>query len=170
MRNWCKLFRFLWLVPLLPWHLWRPFFQAKRRESVLSHFPSHIGSHFRDLFSGSSFKGPHVFIDEVLTKVLAVSANLALVKAVSFPVFGAAKSGRKASSDQSLAAATSAAASRGRGRGSVSDQSKKSHPSSPAFSSSFQGRKRKASSPSSGRSVKSPHRGAKSSRGKGFRK
>ena len=129
------------------------FFQAKRCESVLSHFPSHIGSHFCDLLAGSSFEGPHLFNDEVLTKILAepredsvVSANLALVKAVSFLVFRAAKSGQKVSFDQS-SAATPATASRDRGRGSISDQSKKGHPSSPASSSSFQGHKHKAFSP-----------------------
>ena len=64
----------------------------------------------------------------------AVSANLALVKAVSFPVFGAVKSGRKESSDQSSSAASSASASRGWGRGSSSDQNRKGYPSSPVSS------------------------------------
>ena len=75
--------------------------------------------------AASSFAGPNLFEDSVLDKVLAesredsaVSANLALVEAVSFPVFGAAKSGQKASSDQSSAAASSSSASCGRGRGS----------------------------------------------------
>ena len=98
----------------------------------------------------------------------AVSANLALVKAVSFPVFGAAKSGQKASSDQSSTAASSSSASRGRGRGSSGDQTRKG--SSSPGSSIFQDRRRKASSPSR-RGAKSPCRSyAKPSRGRGFRK
>ena len=76
------------------------FCQARLREAVLSHFPAHVGSHFRALLAASSFARPNLFEDSVLDKVLAesredsaVSANLALVKAVYFPVFGAAKSG-----------------------------------------------------------------------------
>ena len=78
------------------------FFQAKRRECVLSHFPAHIRAHFCSLLAVSSCDGPNLFEEEVLSRVLAesredstVSANLASVKAVSFPVFGAAKSGRR---------------------------------------------------------------------------
>ena len=149
------------------------FCQARRREAVLSHFPTHVGSHFRALLSASSFAGPNLFEDSVLDKVLAesredsaVSVNLALVKAVSFPVFGAAKSGQKASSDQSSAAAASSSASRGHGRGSSRDQNRKD--SSSPGSSTFQDCKRKASSTSL---HKSPRRSyAKHSRGKGFRK
>ena len=63
-----------------------------------------------------------------------MSANLDLVKAVSFPVLGAAESGRKASSVHSLAAAFSATVSRGRGRGSSADQSRKGYPISPVSS------------------------------------
>ena len=134
-----------------------------------------VGSHFRVLLAASSFGDPNLFEDSVLDKILAesredsaVSANLALVKAVSFPVFGAATSGQKASSHQSSFAASSSSASRGRGRGSSWDQTRKgsSSPGSPTF----QDHKRKASSPSR-RGAKSPHRSyAKPSRGKGFRK
>ena len=151
------------------------FFQAKRRGCVLSHFPAHIGVHFHSLLAASSFDGPNLFEEEVLSRVLAesredsaVSANLALVKAVSFPVFGAAKSGWKASSDQSSSAASSAAASRGRGRDSSSDQNKKGYPSSPALSG-CQSRKRKACSPAP-RFAKSSRCSAKASKGNGFRK
>ena len=95
-----------------------------------------------------------------------VSANLALVKAVSFPVFGAVKSGQKASSDQSSAAASSSSVSRGRGRGSSRDQNRKD--SSSPGSSTFQDHKGKTSSPSRCGS-KSPRRSfTKPSRGKGF--
>ena len=150
------------------------FCQARRREAVLSHGPAHVGSHFRALFAGSSFACPNLFEYSVLDKVLAksredsaVSANLALVKAVSFPVFGAAKSGQKASSDHFLTAASSSSASRDRRRGSSGDQTRKG--SSSPGSSIFQDRKRKASSPSS-RGAKSPHRSYATPRGKGFRK
>ena len=45
------------------------FMLAKRREGVLSHFPPHVGSHFKkDL--AFSFSGPHVFDDEVLARVM----------------------------------------------------------------------------------------------------
>ena len=124
--------------------------------------------------AASSFARPNLFEDSVLDKVLAESredsavfANLALVRAVSFPVFGAVKSGQKASSDQYSTAASSSCASRGRRRGSSGDQTRKG--SSPG-SSIFLDRQRKASSPSS-RGAKSPrHSYATPSRGKGFRK
>ena len=91
---------------------------------------------------------------------------LTLVKAVSFPVFEGAKSGQKASSDQSSTAASFSSASRGRRRGSSEDQTRKG--SSSPGSSIFQDRKRKASSPSS-RGAKSPSCSyATPPRGKGF--
>ena len=146
------------------------FCQVKRREAVLSHFPSHIGLHFHSSMASSSFIGPYLFDDKALLRVLAasredsaVSANVALVKAVSFPVFGAGKSDRKVYSDRS-----SSAASRGRGRGSVSDRFRKASASSSAYSSS-QDRKRKSTSPA-GKSSKSPRCSLNNPRGKGFRK
>ena len=82
------------------------FCQAKHREAMLSHFPAHIGSHFRVQLASSSFNGLFLFDDEVLLTVLtasredsAVSTNIALTKAVSF-AFGAGKSDWKASSDR----------------------------------------------------------------------
>ena len=103
-----------------------------------------------------------MFEYSILDKVLAesredsaVAANLALVKAMSFPVFGAAKSGQKASSDQSSTAASSSSASRGRRRVSSGDQARKG--SSSPGSSIFQDCKRKASLPSS-RGANSPRR------------
>ena len=36
------------------------FMLAKRREGVISHFPSHVGAHFRKDLAASSFGGPHV--------------------------------------------------------------------------------------------------------------
>ena len=36
------------------------FMLAKRREGVLSHFPSHVGSHFKKDLVSSSFSGPHM--------------------------------------------------------------------------------------------------------------
>ena len=167
--------------------------QAKRREAVLSHFPAHISSHFRSSLV-SSFTGPYLFDEEALLRVLAasredsaVSANVALVKAVSFPVFGAGKSDRKASFDQSSAISrgrgrgsisdrfrkasalsSSAAASRVRGRGSISDRFREASASSSSASSS-QDRKRKAASPADLAS-KSPHCSSKNPGGKSFRK
>ena len=141
------------------------FCQAKHREAVLSHFPAHIGSHFRSSLA-SSFAGPYLFDEEALLQVLAASrkdsallANVALVKAVCFPVFGAGKSNQ-----------SSSAATRGRGTGSVSDRFRKaSASSSSSASSSLQDRKRKAASPV-GWASKSPRRSLNNPRGKGFRK
>ena len=121
--------------------------------------------------ASSSFGGPHLFDEEALLRVLAasredsaISANVTLVMAVSFPVFGAGKSDRKASSDQS------SAASRGRGRGSVSDRFRKAWASSSSCaSSSLQDRKRKSTYPA-GRASKSPRCSSKNPRGKGLRK
>ena len=53
--------------------LWPRFFQAKRREGVLSHFPLHVGLHFQRDLAGSSFSGPDLFDEEVLAKVIAAS-------------------------------------------------------------------------------------------------
>ena len=104
------------------------FCQAKRREAMLSHFPAHIDSHIRAQLASSPFNGPFLFDDEVLSAVLtasredsAVSANIALTKAVSSLAFGAGKSDRKASSDRTSNASSSFASSRGKGRGSVAD-------------------------------------------------
>ena len=44
--------------------------QARWRDAVLSHFPAHVGSHFRTLLAASSFAGPNLFEDSVLDKVL----------------------------------------------------------------------------------------------------
>ena len=109
------------------------FMLAKRRESVLSHFSPHVGSHFRkDL--ASSFSGPHVFNDEVLARVIAASredshldAQLSIAKALTLPVFRAdtKNPGRKASSGQdSSVSSASSSGFRGRGRGSDSGGSK----------------------------------------------
>ena len=101
------------------------YFQAKRREGVLSHFPSHVGLHFcRDLI-GSSFSESYLFEEKVLARVIAASredsylnAQLSIAKAFSLPLFqGARNSDRQASSGQESAATSSASASRDRGRG-----------------------------------------------------
>ena len=91
------------------------FMLAKRREGVLSHFPSHVGSHFKKDLASSSFSGPHVFDDEILARVTAASredshldAQLSRAKAFTLPVFRAeAKNpGRKASSAQGSSASS----------------------------------------------------------------
>ena len=122
-------------------------------EAVLSHFPAHIGPHFPAHLASSSFEDPYLFNDKALSQVLtascedsAVSANIALTKAVSFPVFGVGKP------DQSSNASSSSAPSQGRGRGSVAE------------------RFRRSSNSSSGRSAKSPRRSVNFNRGRGFRR
>ena len=128
------------------------FMLAKRREGVLSHFPSHVGPHFKkDL--AAAFNGPHVFDDEVLARVIAASrgdshldAQLSIAKAFTLPVFRAeAKiTVRKASSGQGSSASSAFTLGfRGRGRGSDSG-----------------GSKLKASSPGRYRNKKSPRRGS----------
>ena len=71
------------------------FLQAKRRESILKHFPGHVGEHHRAQLLASDYSGDLPFEDDVLKKVLAesredstVSANVAISKGFSFPVFG----------------------------------------------------------------------------------
>ena len=49
------------------------YMQAKHREGVLSHFPSHFGTHFHCGLAASSFAGPFLFDDEVLTRVIGAS-------------------------------------------------------------------------------------------------
>ena len=120
---------------------------------MLSHFPSHVGSHFKKDLASSSFSGPHVFDDEILARIIAASredshldAQLSIAKAFTLPVFRAeAKNpGRNASSAQgSSASSASTSGFRGRGRGSDSG-----------------GSKRNASSPGRSRSKKSPRRGS----------
>ena len=143
------------------------FFKAKRREAYLSHFPSHIGKHFKKELSASAFKSTNLFHDDVLASVSSLSqadstlnAQLSIAIAVTFPVFGAGKGNRKASSDSSSAAAPSAPPPRGRGRGN--------------FSWRGVGQRRKADfkdgNPKGAKAPKSPHKSPKSPRGRGFRK
>ena len=49
------------------------FMLAKRREGVLSHFPLHVGPHFKKDLAASSFDGPYVFDEGVLASVIAAS-------------------------------------------------------------------------------------------------
>ena len=110
------------------------FMLAKRREGVLSHFPSHVGAHFKKDLAASSFGGPHVFDDEVLARVIAASredshldSQLSIAKAFTLPVFRveAKDTGRKASSGQSSSASSASTSGfRDRGRGSDSGGSK----------------------------------------------
>ena len=136
------------------------FFKGKRREGILSHFPANIGKHFKDQLLASSFDGDELFEEEVLRRVLSescedsfLSANMALTKAVSLPVFGGGKAGGKASTAQSSSStgnSTSASGGRGRGRGH------------------YRGQKRKASlqaTPAQPKETKSPKGDGK---GKGF--
>ena len=132
---------------------------------MLSHFPFHVGTHFRCDLAASSFAGPFLFEDEVLARVIAASredsnldAQLSIAKAFKFPVFrGAGNSDRKASSGQRSGASSSSSSA---SKGKESEDSEK------------KGDKRKAFfSPSWPRSSKAPKR--RSSPGKGnknFRK
>ena len=68
--------------------------QAKRKEGVLSHFPSHVGTHFRCDLAASSFAGPFLFADDILARVIAacredlhLDAQLSIAKAFKFPIF-----------------------------------------------------------------------------------
>ena len=100
------------------------YLQAKRREGVLSHFPSHVGLHFRRDLAASSFAGPFLFEDDVLARVIAAShedsnldAQLSIAKAFKFPIFrGSGNSDRKASSGQrSGSSSSSSSGSKGKG-------------------------------------------------------
>ena len=91
------------------------FMLAKRREGVLSHFPSHVGAHFKKDLAAASFSGPHVFDDEVLARVITASredshldAQLSIAKAFTLPVFRTEvkNTGRKASSGQGSSASS----------------------------------------------------------------
>ena len=103
------------------------FFQAKLREATLTHFPGHVGDHHKAQLQASSFAGSHLFEEEVLNKVLAesredsaVSANVALVKGFTFPVFGKTKAGQ----DQKAASPVvprGQAYQRGKGKGGYGD-------------------------------------------------
>ena len=139
--------------------------QAKRREGVLSHFPSHVGIHFRKDLAASSFAGPFLFDDEVLARIIASSredshldAQLSIAKAFKLPVFwGAGNADRKASSNQrSEASPSSSSVPRGRGGSNLEDK----------------GAKLKAPpSPRKGRSYKAPRHSASPGKGKrNFRK
>ena len=138
------------------------FCKAKCREAYLSHFPAHVGKHFRTELASSSFDGPDLFQEDVLNKVCVESkadssldAQLSLAKAATFPVFGAGRGDRKASSDSSSNAASSSTSSRGRGRGSLLSRLSK----------------RKADPKDSNpKAPKSPRKSSKSPRGRGFQK
>ena len=112
------------------------FMLAKRREGVLSHFPLHVGAHFKKNLA-SSYGGPHVFDDEVLARVIATSredsnldAQLSIAKAFTLPVFrtDAKKPGWKASSGQDSSAYSSGFCGRGRGLDSGGVKRKASSP------------------------------------------
>ena len=129
------------------------FMAAKRRDGILSHFPSHVGAHFKKELASSSFEIPFLFDDEVLAKVIVASredyhldAQLSIAKVFTMPVFcGSARgSGRTAFSGRGfMASSSSSSGFRGRGRGSDAGGSKCKASSSP-------GRARKEKSPRRG--------------------
>ena len=125
------------------------YMQAKRRESVLSHFPAHIGPHFKAQLAASSFEDPCLFEESALAAVSSAAredsqleAQLSIAKAFTLPVFGGSARGGKRGGGQAPPAGASGGY-RGRGRGY------------------FRGGKRKASaSPGRGRGAKSPRGGS----------
>ena len=149
------------------------FFKAKRREAVLSHFPPNVGKHFKDQLQASSFDSEYLFDETVLNRVLvesredsAVSANVALSKAFSLPVFGGAKTGGKASTTQSSApqAASSKQSSyRGKGRGYSKGQKRKYF----GNNQNYNNNNNSNSNNQGGKDAKSA-RGGNSARGRGF--
>ena len=122
------------------------YIQAKRRDGVLAHFPSHVDIHFRKDLAASSFEGPLLFVEDVLDRVIASSredshfdAQLSIAKAFKLPISRAAgNSDRKASANQhSNAATSSSSSSKGRGSGSAgSRESKRKSLPSPGKGSS----------------------------------
>ena len=115
---------------------------AKRREGILSHFPSHVRSHFKEELT-SSFEIPFLFDDEVLAKVIAASrkdsnldAQLSIAKVFTLPVFrgGAKNSGWTTSSGLgSSASSASSSGFCGKGRGSDSSGTKRKTSSGPGW-------------------------------------
>ena len=131
---------------------------AKRREGILSHFPSHAGSHFKRELASSSFETPFLFDDEVLAKVIVASredshldAQLSIAKAFTLPVF---RGSARGSGRGSKASSSSSSGFRGSRGGTDAGRSKRKASSSP-------GRARKE---------KSPRRGSPSAKRKGFRR
>ena len=131
------------------------YLQAKRREGVLTYFPSHVGVHFRRELAASSLEGSHLFMEDFLARVIASSredwhldVQLSVAKAFKLLVFRVAgNADRKVSSNQrSEASASSSSSSRGKG-GSVSESkgAKRMFPSSPAKGGASKAQKRFAS-------------------------
>ena len=137
------------------------FLQAKRRESLLAHLPCHVAACHKSNLLKSSFEGEFLFESEALDKVIGdvqqdsnTEAQLAISKAVSFPSFSSFRSAKKVDPQPVERNQASTSFGRGRGRGGRGG---------------FQGFKRKES-PASLPAPKSPRRGGRSPRGRGFTK
>ena len=96
------------------------FLQAKRREAVLSHFPAHIGQHFKSKLASSSFEGKFLFEEAVLSSVTSEakddqdwSTQVKMAKAFTLPAFGSVVLGK----GKSAATPPPPAPNRGRGKG-----------------------------------------------------
>ena len=139
------------------------FLQTKRREGLLAHLPCHVAAcHKTDLLT-SPLDSSSLFGQEVLDKVIRdvhqdshTDAQLAISKAVSLPSFSSFRSSRK-SEGQVEKGNSSQGSYRGRGRGGRG-----------GFGS-FSSQKRKEP-PSQTPNAKSPRRGGRSPRGRGFPK
>ena len=144
------------------------FFQAKRREATLTHFPGHIGEHHKAQLQASAYGGSQLFEEDVLTRVLsesredsAVSANVALIKGFTFPIFGKKAQEQKASSP---VVPRGQGGQRGKGKGGFSGYKCKAQSQSQSQSNQSNSKSPKSArgAPSSGNSG--------SNRGRGFQK
>ena len=136
------------------------FSAAKRREGILSHFPSHVGAHFKKELASSSFETPFLFAAKVLAKVFVTSredsrldAQLLIAKAFTLPVFRGSDrgSGQTASSGRGSMASSSSSGFRGRGRGSDVGGSKCKASSSPGRARKAKSSRREPPHPPSGK-------------------
>ena len=140
--------------------------QIKRREGLVSHMPPHIAHCHKDALLSSPMDSSLIFDPQTLTQVIkdvkedsSTSTLVAVSKAVSLPSFAALRAARKASSGGSAAAKDQVGSGTGRGRcrgqqsqGQAADR----------------GYKRKFTSHASGPVSKSPRKGSRSPRGRGF--
>ena len=140
------------------------YFQLKRREGYLSHFPLHVAPFFRQELLSSPLDSsvlfdPSVF-DRIVREVKDDSSTSASVRIASLPSFSALRASRKASSGGVAVEKDQAVSSFGRGRGRGFQKQ--------GQSVSRLGKRKASSSPSPGPSSKSPRKGAPSPRGRGF--
>ena len=142
------------------------FLQLKRREGLLSHLPPHVVSCHREDLLASPLSSPLLFDPETLTRVIqevkddsSTSTMVSVSRMVSLPSFSAMRSSRKASSGVPAAGRDQVASGSGRGRGRGQQNQGQAV---------GRGVKHKAGNFSGGSVSKSPRRGARSPKGRGF--